>query len=268
MADLLTTMNADKKNQKTSFLGVYATTAQPETTREIRARPEFVSDIFKHEKEHTFVPPREKIVEAFLNLDESATCQLVESTLDAGVKPIDILEDCRRGMLAIGERFERGEFFLSEMIMAAEIFKQVTEQIRPHLSGSASETKGKVVIGTVEGDNHDIGKNIFIALLEVEGFAVLDLGVDVPPEKFVEAIREHNPHIIGMSCLLSTSIEAMKSTVDAITEAGLRDKTRIIIGGGRLERHAADYIKPDAYTDNAAQGVKLCVELLRGREID
>jgi methylmalonyl-CoA mutase cobalamin-binding domain/chain len=212
------------------------------------------------------VPSQENIVDAFLYLDESATRQLVKSMLDAGVNPVEIMEECRKGMLAIGERFERGEFFLSEMIMAAEIFKQVTEQIKPYFSGSASEARGKVVIGTVEGDIHDIGKNIFTALLEVEGFEVVDIGVDAPPERFIEAIREHSPDIVGMSCLLSTSIEAMKNTVDAITEAGLRDKTRIIVGGGRLERHAAEYIKPDAYTDNAAQGVKMCIEFLRGEE--
>ena len=209
---------------------------------------------------------QENIVDAFLYLDESAVRRLVKSMLDAGVSPVEVMEDCRRGMLAIGERFERGEFFLSEMIMAAEIFKQVTEQIRPHFGGSASEARGRVVIGTVEGDIHDIGKNIFTALLEVEGFDVVDLGVDVPPATFVEAIRNHNPDIVGMSCLLSTSIEAMKNTVDAITGAGLRDKARIIIGGGRLERHAAEYVKPDAYTDNAAQGVKMCLELMRGEE--
>jgi methanogenic corrinoid protein MtbC1 len=188
--------------------------------------------------------------------------------LALGVNPVEILEECRKGMLAVGERFERGDFFLSEMIMASEIYKQVTEQIKPYLITSASKTNGKIVIGTVEGDIHDIGKNILISLLEVEGFNIVDLGVDVPPERFVEAIREHNPNIIGMSCLLSTSIETMKSTVDAIVEAGLRDKIRIIIGGGRLERNAAEYIKPDAYTDNAAQGVKMCLKLLRGEQIE
>jgi methanogenic corrinoid protein MtbC1 len=211
---------------------------------------------------------REKIVDAFINLDESATLQHVKSMLALGVNPVEILEECRKGMLAVGERFERGDFFLSEMIMASEIYKQVTEQIKPYLITSASKTNGKIVIGTVEGDIHDIGKNILISLLEVEGFNIVDLGVDVPPERFVEAIREHNPNIIGMSCLLSTSIETMKSTVDAIVEAGLRDKIRIIIGGGRLERNAAEYIKPDAYTDNAAQGVKMCLKLLRGEQIE
>ena len=212
------------------------------------------------------MPTQDNIIDAFLNLDESATRQLVKSMLDAGVNPVEIMEECRTGMLAVGERFERYEFFLSDMIMAAEIFKEVTEQIRPYFSGSASEARGKVVIGTVEGDIHDIGKNIFTALLEVEGFDVIDLGVDVPPSRFVDAIRAHSPNIVGMSCLLSTSIEDMKKTVDAIAEAGLRDKTRIIIGGGRLERNAAEYIKPDAYTDNASQGVKMCIELMRSKE--
>jgi methanogenic corrinoid protein MtbC1 len=211
---------------------------------------------------------RENIFDAFINLDESATHQHVESMLKKGINPVEILEECRKGMLAVGERFERGDFFLSEMIMAAEIYKQITEQIKPYLKSSASKARGKIIIGTVEGDIHDIGKNILIALLEVEGFDIVDLGVDVPPDRFVEAIREHNPHITGMSCLLSTSIETMKSTVDAIVEAGLRDKTRIIIGGGRLEKHAAEYIKPDAYTDNASQGVKMCLALMRGEEID
>ncbi len=212
------------------------------------------------------MPPQENIVDAFLNLDESAARQLVKSMLDASVNPIEIMEECRKGMLAVGERFEKHEFFLSDMIMAAEIFKEVTEQIRPYFIGPSSEAKGKVVIGTVEGDIHDIGKNIFTALLEVEGFEVVDLGVDVPPSRFIEAIRGHSPNIVGMSCLLSTSIEEMKNTVDAIAEAGLRDKVRIIIGGGRLERNAAEYIKPDAYTDNAAQGVRMCVELMRSDE--
>ena len=210
---------------------------------------------------------REKLVDAFLNLDELRTRQVVKSMLDKGVDPVEILEECRIGMLGIGERFERGDFFLSEMIMAAEIFKQVTDQIKPRLVGSDS-ARGTIVIGTVSGDVHDIGKNIFISLLEVEGFHVVDLGVDVHSEKFVEAILEHKPDIVGMSCLLSNSIDEMKITVDAITQAGLRDKTKIIVGGGRLERDAAEYIKADAYTDNAAKGVKLCLELLRGEDVE
>lgn len=209
---------------------------------------------------------QEKLLDAFLNMDESSARQIVKSLLDDSVDPFEILEVCRGGMLAIGKRFESGEFFLSEMIMAAEIFKQVTELVKPHLGNSPSESKGTVVIGTVSGDVHDIGKNIFVSLLEVGGFRIVDLGVDVSQERFVEAIREYHPEVVGMSCLLSNSIEEMKLAVDAITEAGLRDKVKIIIGGGRLEDDAAEYIKPDAYTDNAAQGVKICLEFLRGEK--
>jgi len=153
------------------------------------------------------------------------------------------------------------------MIMAAEIFNQIMDQIRPQLKRSFTESKGKIVIGTVEGDVHDIGKNIVIALLEAEGFDIVDLGVDVPPKRFVEAIRKHAPDIVGMSSLLTVAIESTKRTVDAIAEAGLRDKVRVIIGGGRVDEYTTEYVKPDASTDNAAQGVRLCKKLLGGVEV-
>ncbi|MDH5201374.1 MAG: cobalamin-dependent protein, partial [Candidatus Bathyarchaeota archaeon] len=147
------------------------------------------------------------------------------------------------------------------------IFTQIMDSIRPQLRRSVTENVGKIVIGTVEGDVHDIGKNIVIALLEAEGFEVIDLGVDVPPQRFVEAIREHEPDIVGMSSLLTVAIESTKRTVDAIAEAGLRDSVKIIIGGGRMDGHAMEYVRPDAATDNAAQGVRLCKRLLGGVEV-
>ena len=210
---------------------------------------------------------KENIVNAIVELDESTALELVEELLKAETDPVQILEMCRTGMSTVGEKFEAGDFFLSEMIMAAEIFNQVMELIRPQLMRSVTEKRGKIVIGTVEGDVHDIGKNIVIALLEAEGFEVVDLGVDVPPEAFVSAINEHQPDIVGMSSLLTVALEATKKTVDAITEAGLRDKVKIIIGGGRIDVHATDYIKPDAATDNAAQGVKLCMKLMDGEPV-
>ena len=208
-----------------------------------------------------------EIVDAIVDLDEPRALDLADEMLKSGVDPVEILERCRKGMSIVGERFESGDFFLSEMIMAAEIFNQIMEQIRPQLKRFISESRGKIVIGTVEGDVHDIGKNIVIALLEAEGFDVVDLGVDVSPSKFVEAIREHEPDIVGMSSLLTVALESTKRTVDAITDAGLRDKVKVIVGGGRIDSHAADYIKPDASTDNAAQGVKLCAKLMGGMEV-
>ncbi len=207
---------------------------------------------------------RESLVRAIVDLDEQAALKRVEEELNAGADPVEILERCREGMSIVGERFEKGEFFLSEMIMAAEIFTQIMDSIRPRLRRSVTGNLGKIVIGTVDGDVHDIGKNIAIVLLEAEGFEVVDLGVDVPPHKFVEAIIEHEPDIVGLSSLLTVAIESTKQTIDAITEAGLRDKVRIIVGGGRMDEYAREYVKPDAATDNAAQGVRLCKQLLRG----
>lgn len=204
------------------------------------------------------------IVEAIVNLDEQSALQISKEMLEKGTDPIEILEKGRAGMSIVGERFDSGDYFLSEMIMAAEIFQGVMDVIRPKLKRSATEYVGKIVIGTVEGDVHDIGKNIAIALLEAEGFEVIDLGVDVPAERFVEAIKEHRPDIVGTSSLLTVAIESTKKTIDAITEAGLRDKVKIIIGGGRVDEYTRDYVKPDASTDNAAQGVRLCKELLGG----
>lgn len=209
---------------------------------------------------------KEKIVESFLNLDESSALQISTRLLEDGIDPVEVLESCRRAMTIVGERFEKGDIFLSEMIMAAEIFKGVMNIIKPRLKRSVTEDIGRVLIGTVEGDVHDIGKNIVIALLEVEGFEVVDLGVDVPPERFVEAIVEYAPDIVGLSGLLTVAIESIKKTIDAIDEAGLRDKVKIIIGGGRIDEYASDYIKPDAFTDNAAKGVRMCKELIGSTE--
>ena len=205
------------------------------------------------------------LAEAIYNLDEQAALRLSREMLDNGVGPVDILEESRAGMSVVGERFQSGEYFLSEMIMAAEIFTAIMYSIKPRMKRSVSETIGKVVIGTVQGDVHDIGKNILVALLEAGGFHVVDLGVDVPPEGFVEAIREHEPDIVGMSSLLTVALESTKRTIDAIVEAGLRDRVKIIVGGGRVDDYARDYVKPDASTDNAAIGVKLCKELMGER---
>ena len=209
----------------------------------------------------------DKIVEAIIELDEQVALELADEMIKSGTDPVETLERCREGMSIVGEKFESGDFFLSEMIMAAEIFNQIMNIVRPHLKSTLSESKGKIVIGTVEGDVHDIGKNIAIALLEAEGFDIIDLGVDVASTTFVEAIREHEPDIVGMSSLLTVALETTKQTIEAITEAGLRDKVKIIIGGGRIDSHATEYIKPDASTDNAALGVRLCIGLMKGEAV-
>ncbi len=208
---------------------------------------------------------KQGLAEAIYNLDEQGALRLSREMLENGVDPVEILEESRAGMSVVGERFQSGEYFLSEMIMAAEIFTAIMDSIKPRMKRSVSETIGKVVIGTVQGDVHDIGKNIIVALLEAGGFHVVDLGVDVPPEGFVEAIKVHEPDIVGMSSLLTVALESTKRTIDAIVEAGLRDSVKIIVGGGRVDDYARDYVKPDASTDNAAIGVKLCRELMGER---
>jgi len=205
----------------------------------------------------------EELADFLADLKEEEALRITREKIEAKEDPIKILESCRAGITAVGDRFEGGEYFLSELLYASEIFKGIMEIVGPELKKvTPPKPLGKVVIGTVEGDIHDIGKNIVTALLEAEGFEVADLGVDVPAEKFIEAMRKHKPEIVGMSGLVTLAIESMKKTVDAIKDAGLRDKVKIIIGGGRVDEYAKEYTGSDAWADNAPTGVRLCKEFL------
>lgn len=207
----------------------------------------------------------EELANALADLNEEKALRTTKEALEAGEDPVEILESCRNGITIVGDRFERGEYFLSELVMAAEIFKEAMELVRPKLEKVVAKPLGKIVIGTVKGDIHDIGKNIAIALLEAAGFEVHDLGVNTPPEKFVDAIKEVNPEIVGMSCLLTLSIESMRKTVEAIGEANLREGVKVIIGGGRVDEVAYEYVVADAYTDNAVGGVTICKKWVGGK---
>jgi methanogenic corrinoid protein MtbC1 len=202
---------------------------------------------------------REDFVNALLELDERKTIDATKKRLEAGEDPVEILNDLKYVAEKIGEKYERGEFFVADLVMAGEILKEITDLVKPKLDelGKVRKTIGKFVIGTVEGDIHDIGKNIVVMMAGVAGFDVIDLGVDVPPQKFVEAIKQYNPDIVGMSGLLTFAIDSMKKTVDAIEEAGLRDKVKIIIGGGRVDQYAKEYTGADAWTLSAAEGVRI-----------
>jgi len=160
-------------------------------------------------------------------------------------------------MEKIGQRYESGEYFIAELIMSAEIFKEVMDIVKPKLSKGDLKPLGKLVIGTVQGDVHDIGKNIIATLLEANGFEVYDLGVDVAPESFVEKIKETNSEIICMSGLLTASFEGMKKTVDAIKEAGLRNKVKIVVGGNPVGERIAKYVGADAWANDATEGVRI-----------
>lgn len=199
---------------------------------------------------------REEFVEKLADLEESKVIELTKKRIESKENPFTILEDIRKATNIIGKRFEEGRYFVSDLIMAGEILKQVMEILKPLLGEKKAESKGKVVIGSVEGDVHDIGKNIVIALLEAEGFEVVDLGVDQPPKAFVEAIKQHKPQVVGLSGLLTEAIESMKKTIDEIKEAGLRNKVKIIVGGGRTSEEVKQYTGADDWADDAAIGVK------------
>lgn len=203
---------------------------------------------------------KEKLVDAIANMRDQEAIQIAKQMLDAGVDPHVVLEAGHEAMAIVGERYERKEYYLPELVVAGEILKEIAELAKPKIRGeTAAQTtpRGKVVIGTVEGDIHDIGKDIVAFMLEVNNYQVFDLGVDVPAERFVEKIREVNPEIVGMSGFLTLAFDQMRLTVEAIKEAGLRDKVKIMIGGAPMDEEAAKYIGADAYGEDAAAAVKL-----------
>ncbi len=198
----------------------------------------------------------ETITKAITNLEESEVLKLVKEKLDAGEDPISILEACRLGMTEIGKG-SGDTIFLTDLIMAGEIFNEAMELLMPKLAGASTKNLGKVVIGTVEGDIHNIGKDIAINFLKAEGFEVVDLGVDVPAQKFVDAINEHNPQVVGLSGLLTLSIEPMKKSIETINAANLRDKVKVIIGGERTDDEVCKHVGADAWVNDAIEGVKI-----------
>uniref|UniRef100_A0A7C2V9V5 Cobalamin-binding protein n=1 Tax=Ignisphaera aggregans TaxID=334771 RepID=A0A7C2V9V5_9CREN len=208
-----------------------------------------------------------KIRDSLANLDLDGTIKYVEEALNKGIDVVTVIEKgLSEGMKIVGERYERGEYFVADMIMAAEIFNEVMGILKPRILESKGEIKhvGRVVIGTVYGDIHDIGKNLVIAILEANGFEVIDLGVDVPVEKFVEAVRQYKPEILGMSALLTSTMVHMKDVIDALKREGLRDKIKVIVGGAPLTEEFAKSIGADAYAENAFKAAEVCKRLVEG----
>ncbi|TET53550.1 MAG: methionine synthase, partial [Anaerolineales bacterium] len=174
-----------------------------------------------------------KLIDAIADMRESDALSIAKRMVDSGKSPLDVLEACRKAMEVVGQRYEEGDYFLPELMLAGEMLAQITELIKPKLAKLPEvERRGKVLIGTVEGDIHDIGKDIVTFMLDVNGFDVLDLGVDVSADKFVKAIRDFQPQVVGLSGFLTLAFDAMKDTVAAIESAGLRDGVKIMIGGG------------------------------------
>ncbi len=197
-----------------------------------------------------------------VDLKEEEILALVKKELDTNKDPLCIIEECQEGMVEIGNRFRKGEYFLPELLISGEIFKDIMNIIGPRLTTQKKNIRGTIVLGTVKGDLHDIGKDIFKGLAEANGFKVCDLGIDVPPEKFADAIKSEKAQIVGLSGLLTTAFESMALTVKGITDEGLRDQVKIIIGGGPVDENINAMVGSDAFTKNASEGVDLCKKLL------
>jgi methylmalonyl-CoA mutase cobalamin-binding domain/chain len=200
----------------------------------------------------------ESFIQALVEMKEAEALQKTAQLLDEGTDPMEILDACSKAMEIVGKRFEAGEYFLPHLMMAGKMLEQVSEIVKPLIREEKTEAgRGRVLMGTVEGDIHDIGKNMLTFLLETNGFEVRDIGIDQPPERFVEAIRDFQPAVVGMSGLLTLAFDSMKETVRAIEEAGLREGVRIMIGGGQVTEQVKDYTGADAYGPDAMAGVRL-----------
>ncbi|MCP4005050.1 MAG: methionine synthase [bacterium] len=201
------------------------------------------------------------LIDAIVGMREVEAVELATAQLDAGGQPLDILRKCKEAMDIVGRNFEEGEFFIPELVMAGEILSQITAVVKPRISGDAvisGEPLGKVVLGTVHGDIHDIGKNIVGFMLDVNEFEVCDLGVDVPPDRFIEAIQSESPDVVALSGFLTLSFDSMKNTIDEIEKAGQRDAVKIMIGGGQVDETILRYTGADSFGANAMNAVTLC----------
>lgn len=200
----------------------------------------------------------ERLSTAVLEGNSEQTPRLAQKALDQGLSPKEILDNgLVVGMNEVGARFKRGDMFVPEVLMSAEAMQAGLNVLRPHLISSGAKLIGKIVIGTVKGDLHDIGKNLVGMLCEGAGFEVIDLGFNIDPDKFVTAIKEHQPDIVGMSALLTTTMRAMGHTIKAIEEAGLRDQVKIMVGGAPVDNEFARRIGADGYGSNAPAGAEL-----------
>lgn len=207
----------------------------------------------------------EELSTALVELKRDEAVEIVRSKIDGGEDPLQILEECRRGMTIVGDRFQKGEYFLAELILSAEIFKGAVAILEPYLaSASKSEPLGKVVLATMKGDIHDLGKNILATLLKSQGFEVHDLGVDVAPSLVVDKVRETGPDFVGFSVLITTAFESMKQAAAMLREAGLRERLKLMIGGGVTTPAVRDYVGADFQTTDATEGVAYCIDVMTG----
>ena len=208
----------------------------------------------------------EALVRVIVDMQVKESLETDKNRLSAGDDPLNILNDARRALETLGKRFASREYFIPELVYSGEILKEITDMVKPKLVKAAEIKRlGKVIIGTVAGDIHDIGKDIVVFMLDVNGFEVYDLGVDVPAQKFVDKIKETNASIVGLSGFLTLAFDSMKETVEAIRAADLRDKVKIMIGGGQIDDEVRKHTQADAYGRDAMAGVSLAKEWIEGK---
>ncbi len=199
-----------------------------------------------------------KLAKLLSDLKEPEALEYVEKALAKGSDPMDLLGEAKEGMNIVGQRFASGKYFIPELVFSGEILKSIVQMLEPHLKkGEEAERLGKVIIGTVAGDIHDIGKDLVVFMLDVSGFEVFDLGIDVPVQKFIDKIKETGSTVVGLSGFLTLAFDSMKETVEAIKAAGLRDKVKIMIGGGQIDEQVKSYTGADAYGKDAMEAVTL-----------
>jgi 5-methyltetrahydrofolate--homocysteine methyltransferase len=204
------------------------------------------------------------ITETLISGDGEKLQELVKAAIDGGTSPSAILSDALiAGMDIVGEKMESGDMFIPEVLMAAQAMSESVEILKPLLADGQSTTAGKVILGTVKGDLHDIGKNLVKMMMESAGFETIDLGVDIAPEDFVKAIVENKPDIVGLSALLTTTMPMMKRSIQTIEESGLRKNLKIIVGGAPVNQAFADEIGADGYAPDAGAASKLAKNLLK-----
>lgn len=199
-----------------------------------------------------------KIREEIISFDVDAVKTTVLQAVEAGIPANKLVDIMSKAMEVIGKKYETGEYFVTELIIGGETMKEAIEVLQPYLTGESSSKLGDVVVATVAGDIHDIGKNIFVTLLATAGFNVIDLGVDISAEKIVDAVREHRPIILGLSALLTTNLEQFPIIVAQLTSASLRDKVRVIVGGATVTEAFAQESGVDGYAKTALAGVEIC----------
>jgi methylmalonyl-CoA mutase cobalamin-binding domain/chain len=202
------------------------------------------------------------LAKALVNLEKDRVNAIVKDKLKRGIPPLEIVKELNDGMIEVGDRFASGEYFISELVYSSHIMKEVLSKVEP-LFGSIekAESGEKVVIGTVKGDIHDIGKNIVVTLLRNAGFQVIDMGIDVPAERFVEKLKETGTKVLGLSCLLNLAFQEMKNVVDTLTKTGIRNQVKVIIGGQPTDEQVREYVGADYYAPDAVAGVKICKKI-------